>query len=1182
MPNTNDRCVTPKDLLDSSEVRKVFDPEELDDIERRVYTLSDRLWQTRQGGGTSNRFRRQAAMSFEQKLQRAMRMVAAPALKPGTTMRSVQHTLAKHFAVWKTFGQLGDDATPSGLIRQYLLRAKRMFQGELEETLAQFGLEEQIRTNWDRMLQIKKKFKIPERDFYDMTTEAVELGYAWWAPSYYKTGPAGIKFLQGKYQQALDRMARLGLDEATQNEIMTMGRKMADTYHDVLHLARNQGIEVGELENLGFFPRNLTQQFEERLKIAKDQELGEADRILNSFDAGNKDGMTKAFQKARNTFNYIVEDDVVLDAMLRAQNPNIYEELGVSGISELIDEGNGKKIADALFNRLSDRQLETLSEHGILSKIPMTSPEMRDWAFERFQLPERHQDQSLRKMMSVDWPSAFSNYRKQLKSAAGQSGFIWGMIRNSVGDDGNPAPWGVTRTDLAKDTGGKFQNFVPLLPQTGEGSRAVIPREMIQGFVDKNVESIDNMPQIFVDPRAADMFRSMADLTTEPTNLAGLGNIIKTFNSAFKAMATASPSFLTTQAIGPVFQMWAAGGNWMNYMSSVSKMLSVTARAAQDLTKDPSLRKPFSSLIREVLDDKKKLYKGVDGELVTEAELYSQARRFNFVNDLTPDIGEDVTKGGPQAFKAREVKNIMRHISAHYGQMGLLRGTGKTLKDAPGILKQALLDPLTNFTATLGTEMENAARFETLKTLTFDRKQGNNFLEKLSQSRAAKFIQTQKIEEFDDLDSAIEHAQNYFFMFDDRGVADENISNFVIPFWSYMSRNPVSQVRGAMKHPVQYGNILHAYNVMHQRSEDRVEEEIGGSLRDITPGFVEEQRPLYWTVDLDTDEDDDTRPLVFYLPTRSIDPIGDAFEMISNFGDGVGWGVDKALQSAGILDKEDVEHRSESAFAKRQREENKFLDTETASFLGRLLNETFGQWKGLVGAGFGQEIGTGRKIEDERTSFLGIPMPGSVRYVLEESFPLLQRINDGNPGKIFGQRGGYVIGDDGKSVELVQSKDSIFGAERTDFDKNQYYDGLADRMIGAQTWLRVDYIDPMYNLSSNISDARRNIRNMESKLRDKREELRTETDPQDIKRKKDELATMMQTLAEMRASVRRVEKWADQNNLQPKNAYKQMRKEQIKPPKLNRNERKKAYKETIKNILERSDEEAKEAINGRQ
>jgi hypothetical protein len=672
----------------------------------------------------------------------------------------------------------------------------------------------------------------------------------------------------------------------------------------------------------------------------------------------------------------------------------------------------------------------------------------------------------------------------------------------------------------------------------------------------------------------------MTDISTDPGLLGMLANNLGRLYSVYKSMAVSSLSFMSNQFLGTQIQMWSAGGNFFNYMPAVGKNMQMLAKVTLS-------NKSMFEATNEVFDNKDAIYKGLGGKRVTEAEFYRQNRKLNFTNDYVPGIGQTIgAETAQHSFSPYNIKGLVQQIDANFQQMGLQKGVWHSTKDVLETSKRAMVEPITSKFGWAANELENAARFQTMKTLLYDRNLGSGFQGKLDAYRQAgtQFAASQKTMQFDDLESGVEHAQNYFFMFDDQGRKDALIRDLVVPFWSYVSRNPVSQLRAASRQPVKYGNMLRAYSALNGREE--VENELADDegtvpLNQIMPDYLKNQRPIFWTLPYGNEgEDGEQRPLVYYFPSRGFNPAWDGIDTIAQ-------ATDTILRVTTPLDKEDL-GRAEPGYEKTDKQNVEHLETETNTMIDWALDKTYGPFKALAGSAIGREIGTGRErtLKPDKsgrypTSILGVKVPPVARYFLEESVPLLQRFNDMNPGNIFGTRRGYKISEDGSEIEVVEGEESIFGAPRSDFDKETYYRDMAKRIdTKVQSALfRVDFFDPMFQMADNISDVRSNITSLEQEIRKQQEAIAGATNPDQKQKLIEELDQMVTTVSEMRVSLRRLERWADDKGLQPQEAYEQMLKRDANPPKLDEEERIQTRQKAVRDVLENSSPEARKQLN---
>jgi HAMP domain-containing protein len=118
----------------------------------------------------------------------------------------------------------------------------------------------------------------------------------------------------------------------------------------------------------------------------------------------------------------------------------------------------------------------------------------------------------------------------------------------------------------------------------------------------------------------------------------------------------------------------------------------------------------------------------------------------------------------------------------------------------------------------------------------------------------------------------------------------------------------------------------------------------------------------------------------------------------------------------------------------------------------------------------------------------------------------------------------------------------------------------------------------MFQMADNISQVRRNINTLEQEVRKQRDAIAGETNPDRKQKLVDELGQMVTSISEMRVSLRRLERWAEDKGLQPQAAYKQMLKTDANPPKLDQAERLQIRKQTVQNVLENSSPEARKRL----
>jgi len=1172
MPVSNNNCLNIENLTRSNEVKKRRNADEIDDIERRVEELDRELNRGSQATSSSPRFLNQARVSFKQKLRSAMRLTSNFFLRGNKPDNFFDRWLAKNFAIWKKYGQMGGKPTLPGAVRQQFKRAERLFTNDLPHTIGRKAIDQTIRDNWDKMRGIKKKYSINDADFNELSVLSVELSYSRYAKHHYNVGTKGFEFIRHRFERFKTFMDDLGIATQDQENILQMGKQVADSYHQTLRIAQDFGINANQLENMEFFPRQFTEDIQRRF-------------TWENIDKGNKDATTKearirfsdesemslgeAFLKSRNTNNYVVEDEVVLGAMLDKRgfwdSDEIKARDDINTVNDLLDPDNGLVMNRALFDNLSEEELNALVEQGIVSKVPMTSKEMKNWLSEKFPLPF----DDLNTIIQTDWKKAFDGYRDQLKKMSGKSGMVWTMIANAVGADGNKMPWGITKQDLLKDAQKpvdqqEFQNFKKLFPESPGDKDALLTEDLMQTFVRSQADKAGEIPQAYVHPTAAELFDGMMDIAQNPGKLGVLGDAVRTFNTTFKRMATLSPSFLTQQFLSPLIQTHTAGGNIVDYTSNMVKAFGLQGRLKKGDTEFEAIEKVF--------DNKRKVFKGLNGENVTEAELYKQAKRIGFVNNYVPGLGGTAGSKNTWSVSPGNLKGQIKRGLADWQQLGAMENANQATKvgrqltvaglDATSLVKNLTLDPISQSLMVATSELENVGRFTTIKSLT-RQGDGKAQLNDLVQ-QAGKIGTTGRNMQYNSLEGAVEHAQNYFFMMDDQGKLDAKARDFVVPFWSFISRNPPAQLRNTIRKPIQHGNYLRLYSATNRK--EQVEEELDQPIENLTPDFVQDQRPIYWTHPEDLTEGEETRPFVHYFPTRPFDPVGDAAQSFANASD---W----LLQKAELMPKP---HERNEDIVKTE-DDSKFLDSETNKLLDSYLTNSYGVYSGAAGALLNREIGQGRESlapdPTKRTAnnFLGVGfVPPQLKWLVSESVPLVERLHKSNPGGIFGTRGAVKIGDDGESVEVVEAERSIFGARRGEFDQERVFSEVANRAshVISSSLFRKDFVDPMFVGADKMGDVRQNVERLKSEIRKSREALRSTTDKQTREEIQKEIESMQLTYLKMQEDLQRLLSWAEENNLRPLDAYRQMKQEKIDLPKMDQSERQQLYEKEINKLME--------------
>lgn len=992
-------CAIPS--VDSAKSKEVFSADELSDVQKRLDLTLRRLQATTQPEGTINRTLSNRVKSAVQKrIVDSTKLTNVIALNPRTG-RNFQHLLALDWGVMKRQLGLGDDLTESGDVLNRLLTARRSGRGSMHHIIAQSEMVGRNIDAYNAILPLKKKYNINRNDFDDITTKAVEIGWHPYIQTDMKIGPEGLRILQEEQNNFFKQLRDLGMSD---EDISLLGRQassVADTYMETLQIARDVGINVSSVEGINYFPRLFS---DEAIKRFEWKQVSDHRYDVN----GSIVTPSSAFVKGRNTFNFVVEDEILLDYVLRHANPNIYNDLGVASVRELFDDN--RKLGDALFNHLSEGQLDRFVDSGLLSKLPMNSTEVYEHLLKRYELPF----EGIRELMAVDWGQAANLYRRQLEQLSAQSQMIHLTARAAI--DGG---WGVSEAQRLANPE-LFNNFVPLAD--------VIPDKLRKRFGLDPKEVSD----VKVHPIVADLFSAQLDIGTNPNALGILGQLWQDVGTVFRRTVLATTGFVGRQLLNISFQVWASGGDIMEYATMVPRSLNTLLKAHRQ-------GKPIHEFFVSQLDSKR-LINGM-----TEKQIWEEMQRRGLINEIMPWSGEDV--GRTYVPSDGLVGNVRRHarymnnVFQQYSEMSpprWARSVYEQVTRSTGELTNNAFYAFQLFNA----EFENVARFATVKSLMDSSPVGK--VRKAFQGNVNRALT---------LDEALDRMKDYFYFYDDLGRADKAVAKWVVPFWSFVSRNTFAQFRHLLRNPSRFVAYNRLYAAINSPAEDEGDDLPIGAV----PDWARGSRPLYWVR-----ENDEGETEYFMLPLRALDPISDGIANVTDIGDSV-------LRMFGIWDDADFP----SVGVQDRLAQLPWESTRTNTAIENLLSNTFPQWKIAYARISGKDVATESNIQEDKTgrqfsSFLGFETTPWVRYTLENAVPLLANINRSNPFGLFGRA--PLI--DRKTGNVLDPGElSIFGVERSPRDKVNDYRATWQR-VAASVGFTFRQLDTAYQMGINEEQIR--------------------------------------------------------------------------------------------------------------
>lgn len=996
------------------------------EIERRVSALQH-LLQLGTTGAAKKTTLDQSTISVinTRNMVRVGEAVRSAVLDPDA-VRGANRALARDYGVVQQWLGMGDEYTQQGWVRESLNRIQRLYRGGMRETLVRMGVNQTIKEEYEPLLRQLRGLGLRQDQIDRITTNAVELGYLPFLQDAQSLAPRGRQILIDRYNTYIKEMRDLHIPQNVIDNVLAAGHKVAATNHRIAVIAADAGINLPETPLMGYFPRVMSDQAQQRFNWKW------RDEHTVTWNTGADSAITEAFLKGRSTSEYIVEDEVILDYLLRNlgradhDDPLYYYKL-VEGesIGDLLNSKYGLATAvKEMLERNHPQVFEAMINSGLLSKVPFSTVEVFDYIRDTLKFPF----DNLREVFATDWRTAMRVYETQLAEVAAQSGFV-----NKIVAEASSGTWGVTAAQRFANPK-QYEGWVPL--------RAVIdPRIMGKTLQDRNPVLGD----IFVHPVAAELAKAAQDLQMNPQHLGALAQVFRNINRSFRQLAVMTLEYIPRQVWQVGISTLAAGGNIATLPAYASKMIlyEIMSHKGMDASR--------------LFDKVKPAIRRADGTIMTEWEAFNWAMSTGIVTRFDPVQGQ--LNPGNYAHRTN-VTQQLRYLGHTLSEEGIPR----TLEEASSVLT-GLVDKIYYPFAVTNNIMNNAASFNALMSVT---RRQRNFDEAI---RVGGNLASLSTKTFETADEAVEHLKHFFFMYDDFTYNDRNIRNFVIPFWGFLSKNIPAAVRYAVRHPSRFYAHQQLYALANSPVQD---DEL------ISEGTVDEwslyANPIYFRVPSLTGG----RDSYFVLPMESIDPINSGINWVSQPGEAI-------LEMFGIWN----EHRVRTT--RERLEQQPGSTTRTNQLINEMLGETFPIWKAIASEIRGEDM-LGRPLEEGAriNEYLGLRMAPRTAMWLETLIPLLGSINRLNPGGVLGTPSRY----DPFTGEWTLGRDSWAGVPRSSrdtFQTNNPYEHL--RYIGVKIYPLDVYLNMGHtydSLSVSLSNTRRLLARMREDLPRLSPELRAQ------------------------------------------------------------------------------------------
>lgn len=1070
-------CQLPS-LTEESLKKLGVDPNRKTEIERRVNHLQSMMHVLRKGTPNPRTFGlNQIEEVNKLNMIRAGEAVRAIGIKPQQG-RGMQAMLARDMGVVHHWLGMGDNYTAEGWVRESMARIKRLWKGGINNAFNQHGFVEKAAMRYQEVKEVLAHHRLRQVDLDYITTELAEKG---WYPVIRDTQEIGYRaqlVLDAEYARFKDELLnRFHLRPDEVKRLLMIGEAQGADYHRIARLVHDAGIDVSETEFWGYFPRIKTKQAEQRFNWKWQDEH----QVV--WNTGKAEPVTQSFMRSRQTNEFIVEDEVILDLIIRklgredAKDPLHFYKLAVPGvenpgIADVLNDRHGlSHLLSSLLQSSHPQIFEQLLDSHLLSKIPYSTHEVFEYLRDVLKFPF----DNLSEVFKVDWRLGMEQYRRQLEHVAGESGWVNLMIKNVM--DNN---WGVTARQVRENP--DFNDFIPI-------KEVINPRLLQQTFQSYN-PMLDNL---YVHPFVATMAKASQELQMSPHGTGVFARAIRAILNTWKQTVLLTETYVQKQVWQNLLSVAAGGGNILQFPVELTRFLTGTARNWVD-----------PGGMRKMFDNKRKLYRTLDGRMLTERELYDWGMSVGIINNFEPMTGEAVQKmmrlDGVNV--ARDIKYI-RHTLKNYG---IVEAAGEGL----GNLRDYIFSIPSYATALMNNVVSNAGVFTMLKSMTqADVSVPEHVLRSIGKTSIKNFRTT---------DEALEHIRHYFFFYDDSTAANRMIGQYVFPFWGFFSHAIPASIRHVVRHPSSYLAWQRLYALANEPVKDD---------QWVSEGTVDEwsidQNPIYFKI---PNGRPDGRDAYFYLPMESYDPIQSGLNWVTR-------------PAAAVLARFGLHDRVMTTGERL--EMHPWDEGGSDSVIRSMVEQSYPLWQAIGSEIAGEHLKLGTPLEEGATvdEFLGVRMSPRIRMWLETTIPTLGMINRSNPGSVFGTPATYDV----NTGEWTLGRNSWAGVPRSGRDRfitNNPYRDL--QLMGVKVYPMDVYLQAGHTVDSlriDLNQGRKYVARM-------RDDVARMREGEQRARREREIAELEYVLDETRRDLLRFEAFMEREGLNPGQAYTRLRQRNIR------------------------------------
>jgi hypothetical protein len=455
---------------------------------------------------------------------------------------------------------LGAKLNLAGDIREPLLDIKRIASGELRDA-AVYTMTSKTNDLIDTMkkLAARSGIQLNPKD----ARSVIEQGLGPSRRAVWGNTPEIDATITKRYNDFYNDFTGRGFTDTDIKTILNKALEVTQQFDEIAAIQQATGRSVAELSNMGYFPRQLTEEGKQFLD----------DAAALDFSDANAGGLISEVGKSRKTWEYLPFDHAFTSKMLGISTTELNDLLQTPA-----------DFAQFLYNNVDPKDLDLLVDSGVFSKIPMLSTDVNELLARIYALP---------KEMGVT-PELFITDPLEAASRAAQSmrtGVEKSALKKYIIQDGSKQGWAIPQQ--LRQANPAYSNYVPL---------SSVPA--YADLVGANTQ--------FVHPSVAAHLNGIVETASSPAKIDLFARVYNSIRSSFAKQALGNPTtanaYLANQILSNMWGVASRGGTPADYLSSFIDIVTVMSKGT------------------EGLDNKIPRYL-IDGKPVTHRELVTRTLR---------------------------------------------------------------------------------------------------------------------------------------------------------------------------------------------------------------------------------------------------------------------------------------------------------------------------------------------------------------------------------------------------------------------------------------------------------------------------------------------------------------------------------------------------------------------------